>query len=109
MPMANPLFSPETNISCTENETKKAIHLDDVGLTELQFSQASGCFLGWSFIFPLKNYNAAKYAKQVKQCPPNKLFGHVVHRNMLDCIIQFSSAGVNAVTRNNFSMTLESR
>lgn len=107
IPMANSSFNPKSGASCSAVNPlhRSASSLNEVGFTAVKPSPTLG--FGWSFVFPLQNYNVPKYEPYVKNLATNKFFGHVVLNSMLDSIIQISSLTGSA--RVGYSMTLESR
>jgi hypothetical protein len=82
-----------------------ANQMDEVGLGFLKIS--SDKIDGWSFIFPLRNFQNRKYVEHVRNVSECVLFGRVISRQMMEIVTKLSSTKESE--RSEYSFTLESQ
>ena len=88
----------------TDAVTAGASEVNEVGVMNIT---VSGNVVGWSLIFPLKDFRLPVNALHVGKQKVNQLFGHVVQREMLLPLTQLSTAPMAG--RRYLKLTLESR
>ena len=111
-PMANPQFKPNVTgmLAAYQNAVlARAGQEDEVGLMKIKNSSGKSpvAVIGWSFIFPLKDFRKPAHSIHVKQVISNDMFGLVVNRKMLEPVTNLSA--VPNAKRKNLKITLESR
>ena len=113
VPMANPQFKPNVTGMLAANQNvvfARAGQEDEVGLMKIKNSSGKKtpvAVIGWSFIFPLKDFGKPAHKKHVKQAIANELFGRVVNHQMMEPVTKLSA--VPNAERKNLKITLESR
>ena len=110
--MANPQFKPNVTGMLDDNQNAvlaKADQEDEVGLMKIKNSSGITpvAVVGWSFIFPLKDFRKPEHNIHVKQAIDNELFGRVVYCQMLEPMTKLSAVPI--ANRKNLKITLESR
>ena len=112
-PMDCPRFKPsvpsmrEDQINeKTDAVTAAASEANEVGVMNITMSGKTHV-VGWSLIFPLKDFRLPVNALHVGKQKVNQLFGHVVERQMLLPLTQLSTAPMAG--RRYLKLTLESR
>ncbi len=84
---------------------ERANQMDEVGLGF--FKMSSDKVTGWSFIFPLENFQNRKYVAHVKNVSACALFGRVISHQMLEYVTKLSSTKESE--RSGYTITLESQ
>ena len=90
----------------TKCVTAAASEVNEVGMMRITMS-ARNQVVGWSLIFTLRDFRLFKNALHYKKQRANQLFGHVVHRQMLQPLIHLSAAP--GAGRRHLKLTIESR
>ena len=112
-PMDCSRFKPSVR-SMREDEKSDAVtaafrKVNEVRVMDLTKFTMSGetRVMYWSLIFPLKGFRLHVNALRLMKQKANQLFGHVVHRQMLQPFIHLSAAPL--AERRHLKPTLESR
>ena len=117
-PMRNAQFQPSLDpqeknfVDATQQKSNNgrvvfANQMAEVGLLFENEQVSSDSVTGWSFIFPLENFQNQKYAAHVKEVSECVLFGRVISRQMMEIVTKLSST--KGTERSGFTITLESQ
>ncbi len=117
-PMSNAQFQPSLDpqeknfVDATQQKSNNgrvvfANQMEEVGLLFENEQVSSHSFTGWSFIFPLENFQNQKNVAHVRDVSECVLFGRVISRPKMRTVTKLSSTKESQ--RSGYTITLESQ
>jgi hypothetical protein len=116
--MSNAQFQPSLDpqeknfVDATQQKSNNgrvvfANQMEEVGLLFENEQVSSPSFTGWSFIFPLENFQNQKNVAHVRDVSECVLFGRVISRPKMRTVTKLSSTKESQ--RSGYTITLESQ